>query len=299
MTNLFIDTNTAYQPFSVAYYQKMKALGVKANFVKVSEGNYWTVNKWVESFNNSYKAGLIPCVYHFLKATNNTQAHYESAYFLNQINNARLAKTVKIMIDAETNGNNTNSIMTFINDLKQHGYVNFTVYSGRYMWITNALDQNVLPMPWVASYNHNLSLGINNAKAWQYNDKFNGYSQDISKDLTTNNWFTTDNATPAKPSKPTSKPVSKHVNTSVNQGVKEVARDVLKGIYGNGSQRKNNIYYQVQHVVNLKASGKFVSANRGIALIADDVLFNGKYGNGNARKDNIYNAIQKEVNKLI
>lgn len=299
MTNLFIDTNTSFQPHDITYYARMRQLGVKSNFVKVSEGTNWVATNWIESLNNSQKAGLIPCVYHFLRATNNTQAIAEGEFFAKQLNNAKVSKSIKIMVDAETNGNNTNNILAFINQVKKSGYSQFTVYSGRYMWITSALDQYKLPRPWVASYNASLNLGIDNAHAWQYTDKFKGYSQDVSRDLTKDQWFTTDK-TSQKPQKPIQKHVKNATSVIVPQGIKDVAQDVIKGIYGNGSQRSHNIYKHVQNAINLKASGKWKSQeNHGIALIADDVLFNKKYGNGSSRETNIYKEVQKEVNRLL
>lgn len=299
MSNLIIDTNTSYQPYDKNYYKKMYNLGVRSNFVKVTEGTYWVADHWIDSLNNSQKAGLIPCVYHFLRGSNNGQTSLEGDFFVKQLNNAKVAKTIKIMVDAETNGNNTNNILAFINQVKKYGYTNFTVYSGRYMWITPALDQTRLPRPWVASFNPSLNLGINNAQAYQYTDKFKGYNQDASKDLTKNQWFTTDK-TPQKPVKTPQKHVKPAQGVNIPQGIDGVAKDVIRGIYGNGSQRSTNIYNHVQNAINLKASGKWHSQeNHSIALIADDVLFNGKYGNGSMRKNNIYKQVQKRVNQLM
>ena len=299
MSNLIIDTNTTYQPYDVAYYKKMHGYGVRSNFVKVTEGTYWLADHWVESLNNSQKAGLIPCVYHFQRATTNSEAIKEADFFAKQLDNAKVSKSIKIMIDAETNGNNTSNILALINQLKKHGYQNFTVYSGRYMWVTPDLDQNKLPRPWVASYNSSIDLGINNAQAYQYSDKFKGYSQDISKDLTKDQWFTTDN-TSQDAQKHTSNNVKPTTGINIPQGIDGVANDVIRGIYGNGSQRSANIYKHVQNAVNLKSKGQWnAQENHNIALIADDVLFNGKYGNGSARESNIYKAVQQRVNELI
>ena len=86
---------------------------------------------------------------------------------------------------------------------------------------------------------------------------------------------------------------------SVNNSsaITNFARDVLKGEYGNGDARKENIYRAVQNEVNVILSKGNVKNNY-ITVIARDVL-KGKYGNGNARKENIYKAVQNEVNKLI
>lgn len=294
MTQLFIDTCTSYQPYTVAYYQKMYSLGARSNFVKVSEDTTWVAPKWTESLNNTVSAGLVACVYHFLHASTYNEGVIEANFFAKQLNNANIDKRVKFMVDAESSSNNTNSVLGFVERMKALGYYNACVYSSRSMWVT-VLDSNRLPRPWVAGYGVS-DLGINNAQAWQYDNHFKGYSQDISKDLTSDHWFTT--APDAQ--KTTLDVVKPSPVVNVPQGVDGVARDAIRGIYGNGSQRSINIYNHVQNAVNLKASGKWKSQeNHNIALIADDVLFNGKYGNGSAREANIYKEVQKRVNELL
>lgn len=84
---------------------------------------------------------------------------------------------------------------------------------------------------------------------------------------------------------------------NVNNYIHEFAKDVLKGIYGNGQARKDNIYKAVQKEVNNILNGRPVKNNY-ITKIADDVI-KGYYGNGQARKENIYQAVQKEVNRIL
>ena len=86
-------------------------------------------------------------------------------------------------------------------------------------------------------------------------------------------------------------------HVSNGNAITEFARDVLKGKYGNGNARKDNIYNAVQNEVNAILN-KSTLKNNYITVIARDVL-KGKYGNGNARKENIYKAVQNEVNKLV
>ena len=77
----------------------------------------------------------------------------------------------------------------------------------------------------------------------------------------------------------------------------DFARDVLKGKYGNGNTRKENIYKTVQNEVNTILN-KGTLKNNYITVIARDVL-KGKNDNGNVRKENLYKAVQDEVNKLV
>lgn len=244
MPNLFIDTCTSYQQYSQAYYKKMKYYGVKSNFIKVSEGTTWVAKNWTTSLNNSESVGVVACVYHFFHGSTTTQANAEADFFAKQLNNARVDKRIKYMVDAEVSGNNTTSVLAFIARMRAHGYVNACVYASRDYWL-HKLDSSKLPMPWVAGYGVS-NLGINNAKAWQYDNKFKGYSQDINKDLTSNNWFTTAPETV----KTTTTPKKESANVSLDEALKVIAQQVIKGTFGNGEERKNNIYNAVQRKVN-------------------------------------------------
>ena len=86
-------------------------------------------------------------------------------------------------------------------------------------------------------------------------------------------------------------------NVSTGSAINDFARDVLKGKYGNGNARKENIYKTVQNEVNAILN-KGTLKNNYITVIARDVL-KGKYGNGNARKENIYKTVQNEVNRIV
>lgn len=97
-------------------------------------------------------------------------------------------------------------------------------------------------------------------------------------------------------SKPTLKPVS------------EIAREVLRGEWGNGSDRKKRLeqagynYQAVQNEVNRLAGAQSVDINK----IAHDVI-RGAYGNGTARRNklvakygaSVADAVQKRVNQLL
>ena len=86
-------------------------------------------------------------------------------------------------------------------------------------------------------------------------------------------------------------------NVSTGNAINDFARDVLKGKYGTGNARKENIYKTVQNEVNVILSKGNVKNNY-ITVVARDVI-KGKYGDGNARKENIYRTVQNEVNKLV
>ena len=88
-----------------------------------------------------------------------------------------------------------------------------------------------------------------------------------------------------------------NVNNSVDNSITQFAKEVIKGNYGNGNARKENIYTTVQNEVN-NILNKRKLKNNYVTEIAKKVI-QGQFGNGEARKNNLYNTIQKEVNKLI
>ena len=96
-----------------------------------------------------------------------------------------------------------------------------------------------------------------------------------------------------------------------NKEIKEAAQDVIKGKYGNGSERKKELvdnYEEIQSKVNDilgvdKASkdDKKKSSTSELDKIAQDVI-RGKYGNGAERKKKLgkeYDKVQKRVNRML
>lgn len=98
------------------------------------------------------------------------------------------------------------------------------------------------------------------------------------------------------PAKPTLKPVA------------QVAKEVLRGEWGNGTDRKNRLesagydYTAVQNEVNRIAGTSSVDIDK----IAHDVI-RGKYGNGSARRNalvrkfgaSVADAVQRRVNQIL
>ena len=83
-----------------------------------------------------------------------------------------------------------------------------------------------------------------------------------------------------------------------------IASYVIKGYYGNGHNvRSNNIYNDVQYIVNCILSHKSVELSndlkKALYNVACDVI-KGKYGNGSVnRRANIYANVRKAVNNLM
>ena len=93
----------------------------------------------------------------------------------------------------------------------------------------------------------------------------------------------------------TSKPTTPTKPTNTSNYTDSIVRDVINGKFGNGSQRKENLYNFVQNRVNhLLRGGK--ASNDSYDILAIDVI-HGKFGNGAQRKENLYNFIQSKVNE--
>lgn len=82
--------------------------------------------------------------------------------------------------------------------------------------------------------------------------------------------------------------------------IHELACEVIKGVYGNGEERRKrlgNLYEEVQKEVNKIVYNK----ENDIHNIALSVI-NGNYGNGEERRKrlgNLYEEVQKEVNRIL
>jgi hypothetical protein len=90
----------------------------------------------------------------------------------------------------------------------------------------------------------------------------------------------------------------------LNNDFNVIAGYVIKGYYGNGyNVRSNNIYNDIQYIVNCIVSRKNVELSndlkKALYNVACDVI-KGKYGNGSVnRRAKIYDNVRKAVNNLM
>ena len=109
----------------------------------------------------------------------------------------------------------------------------------------------------------------------------------------------------------TEKKVEDVTPTTVKKSIEEIAREVIRGDWGNGSERKSKLekagysYSAVQARVDEILTGKKTVTNKKtVDELAREVIA-GKWGNGTARKNALtkagydYNAVQKRVNALL
>ena len=110
--------------------------------------------------------------------------------------------------------------------------------------------------------------------------------------------------------------VDKNANvetSSLRKTNEEIANEVIKGLWENGTERKNKLsaagydYDAIQDIVNKKLTGSNSSNKptlKSIEEIANEVI-NGKWENGTDRKNKLtaagynYNEVQEKVNQLL
>lgn len=95
-----------------------------------------------------------------------------------------------------------------------------------------------------------------------------------------------------------------------SKSVAEIAQDVIKGVYGNGDDRRNALKAlgydpdEVQAKVNEILKGNSATPSKSIAEVAKDVIA-GKYGNGTERRKKLAaegydpDTVQAEVNRQL
>lgn len=95
-----------------------------------------------------------------------------------------------------------------------------------------------------------------------------------------------------------------------SKSVAEIAQDVIKGVYGNGDDRRNALKAlgydpdEVQAKVNEILKGNSAAPSKSIAEVAKDVIA-GKYGNGTERRKKLAaegydpDTVQAEVNRQL
>ena len=95
-----------------------------------------------------------------------------------------------------------------------------------------------------------------------------------------------------------------------SKSIETIAKEVIKGMWGNGQERKDNLaaagynYEEVQAAVNARLTGKPQTVNKSVETVVKEVIA-GKWGNGQERKDKLaaagydYKVIQKKVNEVM
>lgn len=193
----------------------------------------------------------------------------------------------------------TEIILAFVNTMTSAGY-NCGVYTSE-SHFNNKFNDSVINCPhWVARYSKTapkLKSG-KTVDIWQYGGSVNYIrSAKIAGTTVDQDYFYTEF---------TNEPII-GINEIYKKSVSQLAEEVLKGVYGNGEDRKLNLgarYKEVQAEVDrlLKERQKEQSTKaKTIDQLAIEVLA-GVYGNGITRRlklGSLYAQVQKRVDELV
>ncbi|MBX6361674.1 MAG: hypothetical protein IRZ03_16540 [Acidobacterium ailaaui] len=181
----FIDVShhNREQGLPLAFYQTVKAGGVKAVVVKVSEGEYYVDPAASVNVANARQAGLIVNAYHFARYKSNAAAKAEADWFDKKLKLVGFdkAKDGYVVVDVEdptlasSPDKLTEYTNTFIREMKALGYKRVDLYSGSYFYNSRLKPKSLdVDKPWLASYpanpvkNQPTANFSNGRGAWQW-----------------------------------------------------------------------------------------------------------------------------------
>jgi len=171
----------------LAFYQTIKASGVKGVVVKVSEDRYFVDPAASVNIANARQAGLIVSAYHYARFTSKTSAKAEAQWFDKKLKlvGFNKAKDGYVVVDVEAdNLSNSSSKLTqctntFISEMKKLGYTRVDLYSGSYFYNHQLKPRTlIINKPWLASYpdypqRENPTAQFTNGKgAWQWAEDY-------------------------------------------------------------------------------------------------------------------------------
>ena len=251
------------------------------------------------------RVGIPYGIYLYSYATNVEMAHSEAAHVLRLLGDKKPMYPIYYDLeDAKTTGKCSKALIldmakAFCADLEAKGYL-VGIYANTYWNNTYLTDAwyNTKPR-WVAQYaskcTYKGEYGI-----WQYSSsgKVDGIAGNVDMNYAYADYPTV---------------LTKHYGgvasapVEVKKTNEQLADEVLKGLWGNGADRKKNLeaagydYEAVQSIVNARCATPAKKSNE---EIAQEVL-DGKWGNGTDRKNRLeaagydYDTIQGIVNKKV
>ncbi|MEK4883498.1 GH25 family lysozyme [Bacillus sp. FSL W8-0223] len=197
----FIDVShwNAQNGLPLSFYQTLKADGINAVVVKVSDGQ--TVLDPAASVNiaNAKQAGMAVHAYHYARFKSNADAVVEAKWFDKKLKLTGFDKKKdgQVVVDVEDNSLKsispsklTEYTNTFVKTMKDLGYSKIDLYTGSAFYNENLKPKSLsVSKPWLARYSaSNLLPNFSNGKgAWQWSQtyKFIGISGyfDVSQDF--------------------------------------------------------------------------------------------------------------------
>ena len=219
-------------------------------------------------------------VYSYCKTVSSMESG--AKWVIDQLKYKNIELEKPIFIDLEDNSiiecgkdNLTKQCLKFCEMIEQNGFSS-GIYANK-NWFTNYLDINQLGKYkiWLAEWNGKENHTANfNVDLWQYTSsgKVNGINTRVDMNYCLNCEVNSEEITGKKSNE-------------------EIANEVIKGLWGNGEDRKNRLqnagydYQTIQNIVNNKIS----TPKKSNEEIANEVI-KGLWGNGEDRKNRLQNA---------
>ena len=290
-------------------YDKVKKSGKVDGVIARSSIGKDTDDKFYEYVDGFRKAEIpVVGVYHFSHAVDEDDVRKEAVLAVSNVEKAGLPKSTIIFFDFEYESLDvmknagvvpskkliTSLAKKFCSMVESAGYK-----AGNYFnpdFYNNWLDSSFLSKytRWLADYRGTRSLPCD---IWQFGTTV---VDGILNPVDTNESYIFDNVSSG----------DTETQEKPKKSNEEVANDVIKGLYGNGIERKNKLesegydYKAVQDIVNEKMNeiNKNKKPKKSNEEVANDVI-KGLYGNGVERKNKLesegydYKAVQDIVNK--
>lgn len=295
-----------------AIKNSVEFLILRAGFTGWGTGVSYNKDNCFENFYNQAKSRGIPVGAYWYSCANTYQKGVDEANYM--YNNCLKGKQFEypIYIDVEDThhqvGNKngvTQAIKGFCETLEAKGYY-VGIYASDISGFKDKMNIGELNAydKWVARYGSKPSY-LTSYGMWQSSSsgKINGYSGNLDTDIAYKDY----------PSIMKSQGLNGYGAGTVTppqggKSIEELANEVIKGLWGNGENRKNRLtqagydYDKVQSKVNELLNSN--TANKSIDEIANEVIA-GKWGNGEDRKTALTNAgynydeVQAKVNEKL
>lgn len=261
------------------------------SFAILREGfRFTTDKKFIQYVTDCKVAGVeVPAVYHFSYAKSITEAIREADFVVHNVSLVGLPKTTLIFYDFEYDS---------VADGCRHGYV---LGPAECQAFTAAFCKRVREHGYRAGVYTNKDYIRNMYKNKVYNDYdalwLADYTGEPDYPCLYQQFSSKGKVAGIKGNVDMNKYYGTETTENSTDGITHLANLVIKGEFGAGVARKENLYKFVQKRVNA-----VIQSGYGNGTDYDDVIkdvITGKYGNSNNRKQALYEAVQARVNQIL
>ena len=195
--NLVADVSS-HQPNTLAFFKELKAKGVKAVIIKLTEGSRDGSNyinpKAKRQKANAEKAGLLVHAYHYAKYNGVKDAQNEADFFTSVAKKLGFSKNSVLADDVEDHTQKkdcTEDTKAFLNRVKKNGFPNVDLYTmASWIWAKRINLSKIGKINlWIANYGVS-QPNVDNVGTWQYTNKFPILGKRIDMSYDFNGYYT-------------------------------------------------------------------------------------------------------------